>query len=301
MLAVLCPEDDHDEAALRGGNALGRLRPGLSLTIVLGLAASLFPGAAGAQSDFVGTKWLRVCADPNNLPYSDEKGQGFENKLAELIAAKLDMQLVYTWLPPAMGQIANVPGNGTCDILMGYAQGTGLVEDTNPYYRTSYVLLYRADDDSLKGVESLSDPRLKSKTIGILARTPPASIMAMNGLISNTKPFEANSDRSAAADVAAAIASGEIDAGILWGPLGGYFAQGSKVPLALVPLVKEKAGPATIYGITMGVRPNEPEWKHKLNKLIAENQADIDAMLREYNVPLLDEAGNLLKSSTAER
>ena len=99
----------------------------------------------------------------------------------------------------------------------------------------------------------------------------------------------------------AAIASGEIDAGILWGPLGGYYAQSAKVPLALVPLVKEKAGPATIYGITMGVRPNEPEWKHKLNKLIAENQADINAMLSEYNVPLLDENGNLIKTSTAER
>jgi quinoprotein dehydrogenase-associated probable ABC transporter substrate-binding protein len=301
MLTVLCPDDDNDEAALSGGTAWGRLLTGLSLTIVFGLAASLYAGGANAQSDFVGTKWLRVCADPDSLPYSNEKGEGFENKLAELIAAKLDMQLVYTWLPPAMGQIVGLPGNGTCDILMGYAQGTELIEDTNPYYRTSYVLLYRQDDESLKGVESLSDPRLKTKTIGIVARTPPASTMAMNGLISNAKPFESNGDRNAAADVTEAIASGKLDAGILWGPLGGYYAQGSKAPIALVPLVKEKAGPPAIYGITMGVRPNEPEWKHKLNKLIAENQADIDAMLREYNIPLLDENGNLLKTAAAER
>jgi ABC-type amino acid transport substrate-binding protein len=187
---------------------------------------------------------------------------------------------------------------------MGYAQGTGLIEDTNPYYRTSYVLLYRQNDKSLAGVESLADERLKKKTIGILARTPPVSIMAMNGLMPNARSFEVMGDRSsseAAAAVIAAIASGEIDAGILWGPLGGYYAQSAKLPLALVPLVKEKAGPATIYGITMGVRPNEPEWKHKLNKLIAENQADINAMLSEYNVPLLDENGNLIKTSTAER
>jgi ABC-type amino acid transport substrate-binding protein len=98
-----------------------------------------------------------------------------------------------------------------------------------------------------------------------------------------------------------AIAAGKIDAGVLWGPLGGYYAQSSKLPLTVVPLVKEKAGPATIYGITMGVRPNEPEWKHKLNKLIAENQADINAMLAEYNVPLLDENGNLIEAPTAER
>lgn len=267
--------------------------------------ALLVAGApANAQSDVVGNRWLRVCADPNNMPFSNEKGEGFENKLAALIAFKLDMQVVYTWLPQVTGQIAKLPGNGQCDILMGYAQGTGLVEDTNPYYRTSYVLIYRQDDQGLAGVENLSDDRLKSKKIGILARTPPASIMAMNGLMANAKSFEVNADRtsgSPAEDVIAAVASGEIDAGILWGPLGGYYAQRSKVPLALVALVKEKAGPSTIYGITMGVRPDEPEWKHKLNKLIAENQGDINAMLREYNVPLLDEDGNLIKGSTAER
>jgi len=247
---------------------------------------------------------LRVCADPQNLPFSNEKGEGFENKLVDLIAAKLDLHVSYTWLPQVMGHVARLPDDTDCDLLMGYAQGTGLIEDTNPYYRTSYVLIYRQNDKSLAGVENLADDRLKSKKIGILARTPPVSIMAMNGLMANARSFEAKGDRNAAgavADVIAAIASGEIDAGILWGPLGGYYAQNAKVPLALVPLVKEKAGPATIYPITMGVRPNEPEWKHKLNKLIAENQADIYAMLSEYNVPLLDENGNLIKTSTAER
>jgi quinoprotein dehydrogenase-associated probable ABC transporter substrate-binding protein len=247
---------------------------------------------------------LRVCADPQNLPFSNEKGEGFENKLVDLIAAKLDLHVSYTWLPQVVGHVATLPDDTDCDLLMGYAQGTGLIEDTNPYYRTSYVLIYRQNDKSLAGVENLADDRLKSKKIGILARTPPVSIMAMNGLMANARSFEATGDRNAAgavADVIAAIASGEIDAGILWGPLGGYYAQNAKVPLALVPLVKEKAGPATIYPITMGVRPNEPEWKHKLNKLIAENQADIYAMLSEYNVPLLDENGNLIKTSTAER
>ena len=247
---------------------------------------------------------LRVCADPQNLPFSNEKGEGFENKLVDLIAAKLDLHVSYTWLPQVVGHVATLPDDTDCDLLMGYAQGTGLIEDTNPYYRTSYVLIYRQNDKSLAGVENLADDRLKSKKIGILARTPPVSIMAMNGLMANARSFEATGDRNAAgavADVIAAIASGEIDAGILWGPLGGYYAQNAKVPLALVPLVKEKAGPATIYPITMGVRPNEPEWKHKLNKLIAENQADIYAMLAEYNVPLLDENGNLIKTSTAER
>jgi mxaJ protein len=266
---------------------------------------ALFAAACGvgAQAAFTdGT--LRVCADPQNMPFSNDKGEGFENRLVDLIAAKLDLHVAYTWLPQVIGHVATLPDDTDCDILMGYAQGTGLIEDTNPYYRTSYVLIYRQSDKSLAGIESLADERLKSKTIGILARTPPVSIMAMNGLMANARPFEVMGDRSssdAAAAVIAAIASGEIDAGILWGPLGGYYAQNAKVPLSLVPLVKEKAGPVTIYGITMGVRPNEPEWKHKLNKLIAENQAGINVMLSEYNVPLLDENGNLIKTSTAER
>jgi mxaJ protein len=281
-------------------------RPGLRCPKVLAtvllalLAGAATVGARAASTD--GT--LRVCADPQNMPFSNEKGEGFENKLVDLIAGKLDLHVVYTWLPQVVGHVATLPDNTDCDILMGYAQGTGMIEDTNPYYRTSYVLIYRQNDKSLAGVESLADERLKKKTIGILARTPPVSIMAMNGLMANAKSFEVMGDRSssdAAAAVIAAVASGEIDAGILWGPLGGYYAQAAKVPLALVPLVKEKAGPATIYGITMGVRPNEPEWKHKLNKLIAENQAAINAMLAEYNVPLLDANGNLIKTSTAER
>lgn len=268
------------------------------MLVLLALAASV--SAKAENADGV----LRVCADPQNMPFSNEKGEGFENKLIDLIAAKLDLHVSYVWLPQVMGHVATLPDDTDCDVLMGYAQGTGLIEDTNPYYRTSYVLIYRQDDKSLAGVQSLADDRLKSKKIGILARTPPVSAMAINGLMANSRSFEVKGDRNAAGaveDVIAAIASGEIDAGILWGPLGGYFAQNAKVPLALIPLVKEKAGPATIYPITMGVRPNKPEWKHKLNKLIADNQADIYAMLSEYNVPLLDENGNLIKASTAER
>jgi mxaJ protein len=285
----------------RGGGWLARR---LRMCVTAGLLVLLAAGASVNAQAELADGVLHVCADPQNLPFSNEKGEGFENKLVALIAAKLDLHVSYIWLPQVMGHVATLPDDTDCDLLMGYAQGTGLIEDTNPYYRTSYVLIYRQSDKSLAGVESLADDRLKSKRIGILARTPPVSIMAMNGLMANARSFEVKGDRNAAGaveDVIAAIASGEIDAGILWGPLGGYYAQNVKVPLALVPLVKEKAGPATIYPITMGVRPNEPEWKHKLNKLIAENQADINAMLSEYNVPLLDENGNLIKTSTAER
>ncbi len=276
--------------------------PAATSLLVALVGAVLLCSVARAE-DTPNSHWLHVCADPDNMPFSNDKGEGFENKLAELLAAKLNARVAYSWFPDAAGSVPNRPLRDSCDLVMGYAQGTGLVEDTNPYYHTSYVLIYRQNDQSLAGVDSLSDPRLKQKTIGIFARTPPASILATNGLAANARPFEigGTSSSKAASDMIAEIASGKIDAGLLWGPVGGYYAQRSPVPLALVPLAKETVGPRLLFDITMGIRPDEPEWKHSLNKLIAENQDDINAILRAYNVPLLDEAGEPLRTATPER
>jgi len=280
-------------------------RPARSVSMTaacFGLAALL--GACSADAQPVGGASLRVCADPNNMPFSNEKGEGFENKLAELIAQKLDARLEYSWFAEATGYVPNTMGREACDLVMGYAQGTGLIEDTNPYYHTSYVLIYRQDDASLQGIDRLSDPRLKGKRIGLFARTPPASILAMNGLVANAKPFEINADDSASQVTMTMIdelASGDLDAALLWGPVAGYYAERASVPLKLVPLVKENAGPSTIYGITMGLRPNEPQWKHTINKLIVDNQSEINLLLQSYNVPLLDEKGNLITAAAAER
>jgi mxaJ protein len=268
----------------------------------VGLAAIFgTPRADGAEP--LSGAFLRVCADPDNMPFSDEKGEGFENKLAELIAQKLDARLEYSWFAEATGYVPNTVGRDACDLVMGYAQGTGLIEDTNPYYYTSYALIYRRDDASLAGLDRLSDPRLKGKIIGYFARTPPASILAVQGLVADAKAFDVHGDEGASMatmTMIREIASGELDAGVLWGPVGGYYAQRADVPLKLVPLVKENAGPSTIYGITMGVRPNEPQWKHTINKLIAENQDEINGILGSYNVPLLDDKGNLITAAAAE-
>lgn len=260
--------------------------------------------AAGQAVDFGPGRPLRVCADPNNLPFSNDKGEGFENKLASLIADKLGAKLVYAWFPEASGLVPNTLGSDSCDVVMGYAQGTGLIEDTNPYYYTSYVLLHRKEDQTLAGIDNLSDKRLANKKIGLFAGTPPVSILAVNGLGANAKTFEMNGEAGSpdpAERMVSEIASGQLDAGILWGPIAGYYAKTSSVPLTLVPLVKEKIGPRMLYGITLGIRPNEPQWKHRLNKLIADNQAEITAILQEYDVPVLDENGNPIKRATAER
>lgn len=250
------------------------------------------PAAAGARV-------LRVCADPNNMPFSNDEGEGFENKLAELIADRLGRELVYTWFPENTGYVPNTIGSNACDLVMGYAQGTGLIDDTNPYYYASYVLITRGEDSDLNGVASLSDPRLKSKRIGLVARTPPASILAMNGLMANAKPFDDRSGMGQAAlarEMIAEIESGELDAGLLWGPIGGYYASRSSVPLTVAPLVKENAGPVTFYGITLGVRPDDPQFKHQLNKVLAENPAEITAILQDYDVPVLDQHGERITS-----
>ena len=140
-----------------------------------GLLGAAITHALGAPS-------LRVCADPDNMPFSNDKGEGFENKLAALIAEQLGRKLDYSWFAEKTGYVPNTMGKDACDLVMGYAQGTGLIEDTNPYYYASYVLITRADAAELMGVASLSDPRLRTKRIGFFARTPPASILAMQGL-----------------------------------------------------------------------------------------------------------------------
>ncbi|WP_108683407.1 quinoprotein dehydrogenase-associated putative ABC transporter substrate-binding protein [Methyloceanibacter sp. wino2] len=266
--------------------------------VALAVAFLCVAGQARAMEEGV----LRVCADPDNMPFSNDKEEGFENKLAKLIAERLDRELVYTWFPEDTGYVPNTIGENACAMVMGYAQGTGLIEDTNPYYYASYVLITRADDTALNGVISLSDPRLKSKRIGLVARTPPASILAMNGLIANSKPFDGRSEESQSAiaqDMIAEIVSGKLDAGLLWGPIGGYYAALSDGPLNVVPLVKERAGPATFYPITLGIRPNEPQFKHQVNKVLADNADEIVAILEEYNVPVLDREGQLLTAGGA--
>ena len=261
------------------------------------VCASSAPRAGFAQSaDLVDRSALRVCADPANLPFSDKNRKGFENKLADLIGAKLDVPVLYTWFPQATGFIRNTLGARKCDLVIGYAQGHELVQNTNHYYRSAYVLIYRSDSD-LAGVKSLDDKKLKDKRIGVVAGTPPATVMALNGLIGKAKPFHLVVDRrysSPGEEMVAQIASGEIAAGVLWGPIGGYYAKQNGAQLSVVPLVNETRGPRMAYRITMGVRQQELEWKRQLNKLLRKHSGEIEKILSDYGVPLLDEQDKLL-------
>lgn len=262
------------------------------VVLVFLLALAWQSGGALAQTaELVDRSALRVCADPANMPFSDEAQEGFENKVAALIGEKLGLPVVYTWFPQVTGFVRNTLRANKCDLIVGFAQGHELVQNTNHYYRSAYVFLAPSASD-LATVESLDDPRLKGRRLGIIAGTPPATVLALNGLAAQMRPYHLVVDRrffAPAEQMIADIASGEIDAGILWGPIGGYYAMQSEVPMTVVPLVRETKGPRMAYRITMGIRPNEPEWKHQLNELIAAYQDDINAILLDYGVPLLDE------------
>jgi quinoprotein dehydrogenase-associated probable ABC transporter substrate-binding protein len=245
------------------------------------------------QSSFelIDPKVLRVCADPHNMPFSTEKREGFENKVAELFAEKLGRGLAYAWYPQATGFVRNTLAAHRCDVIMGAPQGDDLVQVTNPYYRTAYALVFKRGS-GLDGVDTLEDPRLKGKHIGIVAGTPPGNNMAVNGLMANAKPYPLVIDTrvdSSAAAMMRDLEAGEIDAGVLWGPMAGYYAQQAGVPMTVVPLVKETIGPRLAYRIAMGVRFADQDWKRLLNRLIAENQPAINKVLLSFGVPLLDD------------
>ena len=244
--------------------------------------------------ELVDPKVLRVCSDPRNMPFSDEQGEGFENKLAELIAGKLGKRLAYVWYPQATGFVRNTLGAHKCDVIMGFPQGNDVVQNTNPYYRTSYVLVFKPGN-GLDNIESLRDPRLQGKHIGIVAGTPPSNYLAASGLMAHAKPYPLVIDTrvdSSAQSMIKDVTDGTIDVGILWGPIGGYYAKQANPPLTVVPLTQDGAVPPLVYRITMGVRFSDQEWKRTLNRLIEENQPEINAILLAFGVPLLDENNN---------
>jgi quinoprotein dehydrogenase-associated probable ABC transporter substrate-binding protein len=266
---------------------------------ILALVGVALPGGVGAQDaqtedsiELIDPHVFRACADPRNLPFSNEAGEGFENKIAELFARKLGKSVGYTFYPGATGFIRNTLNAHRCDVVLGIAQGDDIVQPTNPYYRTGYVAAYH-EDGPLKGLDSLSDPRLKTARIGIVAGTPPATLLAEDGLLGRIKSYALVVDTrfdSPTHEMMDDLDRGEIDVALLWGPIAGYYASKAKTPTAVVPLVKEQGDAPMVYRIVMGVRHSDQNWKRTLNKLISENKTEIQAILQSYGVPLLDES-----------
>jgi len=198
--------------------------------------------AATSGRQALTTSILRVCADPSNLPFSNDKLEGFENKIIAKIAEKLELEVRYTWFPQTIGFVRNTLRMRDCDLISGITTTSELVQNTNPYYHSAYVMVYRADSEIT--ATSMADAQMKGKKLGVVAGTPPANIIAQLGLLGNVKPYHLVADtrrhqptREAIADVA----SGAIDVAYIWGPLAAYHAREFGETLKLVPLTSEKS------------------------------------------------------------
>jgi len=272
-----------------------------SITTLMALVAVGLSGIGAAQAaegnlaDLVNRKVLRVCADPANMPFSNNKEEGFENKIAKLLADDLNIKLEYRYLPQSLGFVRQTLAAKRCDLIIGTVQGEELVLNTNHYYRSTYALVFKPGT-GLDGVVSLSDPKMKGKKVGIQIGAPSGDLVARAGLMDFARPYRLIVDRrfeSPAEEMMNDIRKGEIDAAVLWGPMAGYYATRGGDKLTLVPLIKDKTT-RTEFRITMGVRQSDHAWKRQLNQLISKLQPKIDAVLLEYGVPLIDEQDRVI-------
>jgi quinoprotein dehydrogenase-associated probable ABC transporter substrate-binding protein len=260
-----------------------------------GLLLVLFANAS------FGKQALRVCADPNNLPFSNRQQEGFENKIAALFADALDRDLEYIWFPQRMGFIRNTlkaPAENRdgfkCDLVMGVPASFELIATTRPYYQSSYALVFekgRGLDDIHSAFDLMMLPasRRDELKIGVFDRTPAAKWLLNHGLIDQIISYQAmNGDpnRYPGEIIEEDLQEGRLDAAITWGPIAGYFSQQSDRELVMIPL-KSEPGTRFDFKIAMGVRYGEPDWKDQMDRLLIEKKAEIHEILLEYNVPLV--------------
>lgn len=269
-------------------NALGRAAVALALAVVGSIAAATEPA-----------RELRVCAQPNNLPFSNQRLEGFENKLAQLVADELRATLRYTWRPQRRGFVRRTLNADVCDIVMGMPSGFEPVLATEPYYRSSYAFVYA--NDRQPGLSSFDDPVLRGLRIGLHAvsddgaSTPPAHALARRGIVGNIVGFamwDADSVDSPSGRIVDAVASGEIDVAIVWGPFAGYFAGRHPERLEVRPVSPPADMPALAfeYDISIGVRHGDAALKRELDGVLERRRGEIRRILEQYGVPLIGAA-----------
>jgi quinoprotein dehydrogenase-associated probable ABC transporter substrate-binding protein len=272
---------------------------GMAMKSALGFAAVLCLMAASGQafaqatSDLVTRDALRVCADPRDLPFSDQQQAGFENKIADLFGKKLNLPVSYVWYPATVGFVRNTLAAHRCDIVMGTVAGGEMMDTTNAYYHTGYMIVTRSADHI--DATSLADPVFAGKRLGLIAGTPPTDLVIRHHLMGHTTSYALVVDTRHEApshEMLVDLAAGKIDAGLLWGPFAGYYIKQDHLPLHAVFLQAEPGAPRLDYRIAMGVRPNEITWRRTLNGLISSNQTAIQAILADYGIPELDEQGH---------
>ncbi len=263
----------------------------LALPSSIALASVLL---LGASSD-VAPRPLRVCADPNNLPYSNAKQQGFEDKLAQIVAHDLGRSVKYYYWAQRRGFVRNTLKAGHCDVVMGTSAGMELVLTTRPYYRSTYVFVSKKSGPDIR---SLDDPRLHKVKVGVqligddFNNTPPAAGLTRRGIVQNVRGYTVYGDYREAnppSRIVRAVEKGEVDVALVWGPLAGYFAKQSPVPLRVVPISPSADGPLPYtFAIAMGVRKGDTAFRDTLDQVIVRRRGEIDRMLADYGVPRVD-------------
>jgi mxaJ protein len=265
------------------------------MKITLTIAAAMLLAASSAFG--ADAKPFRVCADPENLPFSNQRTEGFENRIAELIAKDLGASVSYIWWGQRRGFIRNTMNatleQGRCDVMIGAPAGYDLVRTTRPYYRSTYVFVYRKDRGFQ--LKTLDDPILKKIKIGVhvlgedYSNPPPVHELAKRGIVANVVGFDTfYSAQNPPSSIVDAVAGGKIDAAIVWGPAAGYFVLHQKVPLAMVPIPSGKTDLPFAFDISMGVKRGDDALFDRVERALDRRRAEITTILKDYGVPLLD-------------
>jgi mxaJ protein len=262
-----------------------------ALKVLIALGVMALP--LGALSALSAPSALKVCSDPNNLPFSNERGEGFENRIAELIAREMGRTVEYTWWAQRRGFVRNTLSAKSCDVIIGVPAGYDPVLTTAPYYRSTYTFVSRAD--RALGIRSFDDPRLKTMRVGVpvvgddYAATPPAEALLRRGIVRNVVRFSVYGDYrepNPPARLIDAVRRGDIDVAIAWGPLAGYFARGAR--LDVVPIQPESEPEVRLaFSIAMGVRRGDKALRDSLDAILARRRAAIDGILDDFGVPRL--------------
>jgi mxaJ protein len=272
------------------------------LTLALALSVACSSPSSGAPRSCRASDVLRVCADPNNMPFSNERGEGFENRIAEMVGRELGVPVAYTWWAQRRGFVRNTLKACDCDLVVGVPAGFEMALTTRPYYRSSYVFVSRADRHL--AIHSLDDPRLRTLRIGVemigddFSNSPPAHALTRRGIVENVRGYTVYGDYTKAnppSRIVDAVASGEIDVAVAWGPMAAYFAAREPVALDVEPVEPKVDVPflPLTFEIAMGVRREDGAFKDQLDEILKRLQPEIDRLLDEYRVPRVEAEGGL--------